>query len=85
MLGQRQLLFQRGAVLRLPQRVGRLAVQLAQDMHQFLQDAHGKGAGTAGRVEHAQAFDGLDELLRFLGGEVVAGVAVAEELAQAGC
>ena len=48
-----------------------------------MQHAHGEGARTAGRVKHAQLFNAGNQRVYFLGLEVVAGVAVAEQAAQA--
>jgi hypothetical protein len=61
-----------------------VGVELAEDIDELVEDAHGEGAGTAGGVEDFQGVDGGDEAGDFGLGEGVFFLGVGEEEVQPG-
>lgn len=59
-----------------------VGVELFQRHHQLGQDAHGEGAGAAGRIERLEVLDGGHQGVGLGGAEVVASVGMREQAAQ---
>ena len=59
-------------------------IELAEQIDELVEDAHGEGAGAAGGVEDFQGVDGGDEGGDFGFGEAVGFFGVGEELVEVG-
>lgn len=57
-------------------------IELAEQIDEFMEDAHGEGTGAAGGVEDFQGVDGGDEGSDFGVGELVAFFGVSEEVVE---